>query len=175
MAEASHAVQSSSASCPSSWFVSGLVRYFPAPQSVHTVEPVSFAYLPAPQMVQALAANPAVAEYLPTTQSVHSELPAIEYLPAAQSVHTESPATANLPAGHSEHSPSSSAPGALVTSPSGHACCKPPAHRPSVPEKHPRRRSALKRGPLLFQGTACKSKLTVHVNPVASAGSKPPK
>jgi hypothetical protein len=91
-----------------------VVRYLPAPQSMHvaaTDAPVAVEYLPAPQSVHVLPAEaPLAVEYLPlahSTQSVDASLPvAPEYLPAPQSVHATDPATAlYFPATHATHAP----------------------------------------------------------------------
>ncbi len=63
-----------------------LMRYLPAPQSVHVDAPTVVKYLPAPQSVH--VDTPTVVEYLPAGQSVHAALPAVSlYLPATQAVH----------------------------------------------------------------------------------------
>jgi hypothetical protein len=92
----------------------GVVRYLPAPQSMHvaaTEAPCAAEYLPAPQSKHALAAGaPTAAEYLPapqSTQEVARVAPVVlKYLPAPQSVHATDPATAlYFPATHATHAP----------------------------------------------------------------------
>ncbi len=79
-----------------------VVKYVPAPQSVHATVPMTDLYVPAAQYSQVEA--PVLLRYLPTPQSVQPALPAGELMPAGQSMHVaalEAPRVVEyFPAGH---------------------------------------------------------------------------
>jgi hypothetical protein len=95
------------------------VEYIPAPQSVHTADPVDAVYLPATHAVHGPPVGPEnpVLQMLQLTlpageeefdgQAMHAEAPtAVEYVPVPQSVHAADPVDAlYLPATHTVHGP----------------------------------------------------------------------
>ncbi len=97
------------------------LEYVPAPQSVHSEDPVSALYFPATHAVHEPPSGPVhpalqvqlVKAALPTgelefdRQALHVKLAAVEYVPAPQSVHTTNPVEdLYFPARHAVHVPS---------------------------------------------------------------------
>jgi hypothetical protein len=94
------------------------LEYVPAPQSVHTADPVSALYFPVTHAVHVPPSGPVhpvlqvqlVKAALPAGelefdgQTLHVKLTAVEYVPAPQSVHTADPVDAlYFPATHAVH------------------------------------------------------------------------